>query len=99
MCFVNGQQIKTELCSTIMLSNKYLICKKLLIKEYVKTSQGQLLEMHLLESRLLDTFFKNVICSTQKVSTARQTKVCRTCTTFCFRADEKKVQLLEILSS
>ncbi len=29
-------------------------------------SQGQLLEMHLLESRLLDTFFKNVICSTKK---------------------------------
>jgi hypothetical protein len=62
-------------------------------------SQGQLLEMHLLESRLLNTFFKNVNCSTQKVSTAQQTKVCRTCTTFCFRADEKKVQLLKISSS
>ena len=35
-------------------------------------------------------FFKNVNCSTQKVSTARQTKVCRTCTTFRFRADDKK---------
>jgi hypothetical protein len=57
-------------------------------------SQGQLLEMQLLESRLLDTFFKNVICSTQKASTARQTKVCRTCTTFPFRAvDEKKCQI------
>ncbi len=53
-------------------------------------SQGQLLEMHLLESQLLDTFFKNVNCSTQKVSTARQSKVCRTCTTFRFRADDKK---------
>jgi hypothetical protein len=29
-------------------------------------SQGQLLKMHLLESRLLNTFFKNVICSTEK---------------------------------
>jgi hypothetical protein len=31
-----------------------------------QTSQGQLLKMHLLESRLLDTFFQNVICSTKK---------------------------------
>ncbi len=38
-------------------------------QEY-NTSQGQLLEMQLLESQLLDTFFKNVICSTQKESTA-----------------------------
>ncbi len=30
------------------------------------TSQGQLLEMQLLESRLLDTFFEKVICSTEK---------------------------------
>ena len=29
-------------------------------------SQGQLLEMHLLESQLLDTFFEKVICSTEK---------------------------------
>ncbi len=29
-------------------------------------SQGQLLEMQLLESRLLDTFFEKVICSTEK---------------------------------
>jgi hypothetical protein len=35
-----------------------------------RKSQGQLLEMQLLESRLLDIFFKNVICSTQKASTA-----------------------------
>jgi hypothetical protein len=35
------------------------------------TSQGQLLKSHLLKSRLLDTFFQNVNCSTQKVSTAR----------------------------
>ncbi len=47
--------------------------------------------------QLLDT--KSVNCSTQKVSTAQQTKVCRTCTTFCFWADDKKVKLLKILSS
>jgi hypothetical protein len=29
-------------------------------------SQGELLKMHLLESRLLDTFFQNVNCSTEK---------------------------------
>jgi hypothetical protein len=29
-------------------------------------SQGQLLEIHLLESRLLDTFFRNLDCSTEK---------------------------------
>ena len=52
-------------------------------------SQGQLLEMQLLKSRLLDTFFKNVICSTQKASTARQTKVFHTCATFRFRAVDK----------
>ena len=45
---------------------------------------------------LLDT--KSVNCSTQKVSTARQTKVCRTCATFCFRAVDKKVYLLKFLS-
>jgi hypothetical protein len=64
-----------------------------LIERFVKVvylSQGQLLEMHLLESRLLDTFFKNVNCSTQKVSTARKTKECRTCTTFQLPADDKK---------
>ncbi len=55
-----------------------------------KSRGGQVLKMHLLESRLLDTFFKNVICSTQKVSN-RQTKVCCTCTTFCFRAVDKKI--------
>jgi hypothetical protein len=54
------------------------------------SSQGQLLEMHLLKSQLLHTFSKNVNCSTQKVSTARQSKVCRMCTTFRFRADDKK---------
>ncbi len=31
-----------------------------------KTSQGQLLELQLLESRLLDTFFRNLDCSTEK---------------------------------
>ncbi len=31
-----------------------------------KMSQGQLLEMQLLESWLLDTFFEKVICSTEK---------------------------------
>ncbi len=29
-------------------------------------SQGELLEIHLLESRLLNTFFQNVNCSTEK---------------------------------
>ena len=51
-------------------------------------SQGQLLEMHLLESRLLD----------RKMSSARQKKVCRTCSTCQFRAVDKKVKLLEISS-
>ncbi len=29
-------------------------------------SQGELLEIHLLESQLLDTYFQNVNCSTEK---------------------------------
>ena len=29
-------------------------------------SQGELLEIHMLESRLLDTFFRNLNCSTEK---------------------------------
>jgi hypothetical protein len=29
-------------------------------------SQGQMLEINLLESRLLDTFFRNLDCSTEK---------------------------------
>ncbi len=71
---------------------KLLIYKKIrfIFWLILLTSQGQLLKMHLLESQLLNTFFKNVNCSTQKVSTARHTKVCRTCTTFCFLADDKK---------
>jgi hypothetical protein len=35
-------------------------------------SQGELLEIHLLESRLLNTFLRNLICSTTKMSSARQ---------------------------
>ncbi len=57
-------------------------------------SQGQLLEIHLLESRLLDTFLgistagqKNGICSTEK-----KYAVCT------FEQLIKKVQLLEISS-
>jgi hypothetical protein len=44
------------------------------IKKFVdkKWSQGELLEMHLLESRLLDTIFQNVVCSTVKLSSAQQ---------------------------
>jgi hypothetical protein len=67
-----------------------------MFKQVFYMSQGQLLEMHLLESRLLNTFFKNVICSTQKVSTARQTKVFRMCTTFCFWAVDKKIASAQI---
>jgi hypothetical protein len=33
---------------------------------YMYLSQGQLLEMQLLESRLLNTFFRNLNCSTEK---------------------------------
>jgi hypothetical protein len=70
----------------------------------METSQGQLLEMHLLESRLLDTFFKNVNCSTQKVSTARHKK-CQLLDSqkyavrvphFVFEQMIKKVKLIEI---
>jgi hypothetical protein len=35
-------------------------------------SQGHLLEIHQLKSRLLDTIFQNVICSTAKLSSAQQ---------------------------
>ncbi len=35
-------------------------------KNFFLTSQGEVLEMHLLESWLLDTFFQNVNCSTEK---------------------------------
>jgi hypothetical protein len=43
-----------------------------LLGSYFIGSQGHLLEIHLLESRLLDTIFQNVICSTTKLSSARQ---------------------------
>ncbi len=37
-----------------------------LTQKCVEMSQGELLEIHLLESRLLNTFFQNVNCSTEK---------------------------------
>ncbi len=54
-------------------------------------SQGQLLEMQLLESWLLDTFFENVNCSTEKSRLLESGKT-------WFGQLIKKVKLLEISS-
>jgi hypothetical protein len=54
-----------------MFKNK-TISKNVLQNGATRVSQGHLLEIHLLESRLLDTIFQNVICSTAKLSSARQ---------------------------
>ncbi len=54
-------------------------------------SQGQLLEMQLLESRLLDTFFENVNCSTEKSRLLESGKT-------WFEQLIKKEKLLEISS-
>ncbi len=86
-CLIFNWQVNFEFEKKNLFQICFVCC---FFEIIVSKSQGQLLEMHLLESRLLDTFFKNVICSTQKVSTARQTKVCRRCTTFRFWAVDKK---------
>ncbi len=76
-----------------------------------KTSQGQLLEMHLLKSRLLDTFFEKVICSTEKCQLLNKKKyaVCVPRVNFeqlikklnCskFRADDKIIETVKYKSS
>ncbi len=61
-------------------------------------SQGQLLEMQLLESRLLDTFFEKVICSTEKCQRLDQKKYAVRVPRVNFEQLIKKVKQLEILS-
>jgi hypothetical protein len=68
-------------------------------KEFVKLrSQGQLLEMHLLESQLLDTFFEKVICSTEKCQLLDKKKYAVHVPRVNFEQLIKKVKLLEISS-
>jgi hypothetical protein len=61
-------------------------------------SQGQLLETHLLESRLLDTFFRNLDCSTEKCHLLDKKKYAVRVPHVNFEQLIKKVQLLKILS-
>ena len=60
MKILNRIRIILNLCEMFYLIVGWLWGKA------VRTSQGQLLEMQLLESRLLNTFFENVNCSTEK---------------------------------
>jgi hypothetical protein len=62
------------------------------------SSQGQLLEMQLLESRLLDTFFEKVICSTEKCQLLDKQKYAVRVPRVNFEQLIKKVELLEISS-
>jgi hypothetical protein len=61
-------------------------------------SQGQLLKMQLLESRLLDTFFEKVICSKEKCQLFDRKKYAVRVPHVNFEQLIKKVKLLEILS-
>jgi hypothetical protein len=60
-----------------------------------RTSQGQLLEMQLLESRLLDTFFRNLDCSTEKCHLLDRKKYAVRVPRVNFEQLIKKVHLLE----
>ena len=64
----------------------------------ISGSQGQLLEMQLLESRLLNTFFENVICSTEKCQLLDKKKYAVRVPRVNFEQLIKKVKLLELSS-
>jgi hypothetical protein len=65
-------------------------------KDFV--SQGQLLEMHLLESQLLDNFFEKVICLTEKCQLLNKKKYAVRVPRVNFEQLIKKVKLLKISS-